>query len=166
MATRATSGAGGPRRRDRLIREREHDTYKSRGKLPDPTVCPECEAVFRRGRWRWGTAAFDAPRTMCPACRRVADRYPAGYVEVRGRLLDARRDEILHLIQNIEAREKSNHPLKRIIETEEGEDGIVVTTTDMHLARNIGQALRRACQGTVNYEYTKEGNVLRVTWEG
>jgi NMD protein affecting ribosome stability and mRNA decay len=165
MGRSATIGGTGPRRRDRLIREREHDTYKSRGKLPDPTVCPECQAVFRRGRWRWGTGAFDAPRTTCPACRRIADRYPAGYVELRGHFANARRDEILHLIQNVEAREKSNHPLKRIMDTEERADGIVVTTTDMHLARNIGEALKRACRGTVDYQYTKEGNVLRVTWE-
>ena len=166
MGKRATIGGTGQRRRDRLIREREHDTYKSRGKLPDPTVCPECQAVFRRGCWRWGPGLSEAPRTTCPACRRIADRYPAGYVELRGDSVRHQREELLRLIQNVEAREKAKHPLKRIMATEDREDGMVVTTTDMHLARNLGEALQRACRGAVDYEYTKEGNVLRVTWEG
>ena len=27
----------------------EHDSYKAKGKLPDPTRCPECGAVYQRG---------------------------------------------------------------------------------------------------------------------
>ncbi|HZR45536.1 MAG TPA: hypothetical protein VFA47_02435 [Candidatus Manganitrophaceae bacterium] len=39
-------------RRDRIThwlglqKEYLHDTYKSRGKRPEPTVCPQCRAVF------------------------------------------------------------------------------------------------------------------------
>jgi hypothetical protein len=33
-------------RGDRLIRERIHDPYKMRLKLPDPTLCPDCGAVL------------------------------------------------------------------------------------------------------------------------
>ena len=39
-------------RRDRLPLETVMDSYKARGKLSEPTVCPECGAVFRSGRWR------------------------------------------------------------------------------------------------------------------
>jgi hypothetical protein len=38
-------------RRGRPIREREHDPYKSESKLPEPTVCPQCQAVYHAGRW-------------------------------------------------------------------------------------------------------------------
>jgi hypothetical protein len=43
-------------RRDRLIREHVHDPYKTRLKLPEPTVCPQCGAVFNEGRWHWAPA--------------------------------------------------------------------------------------------------------------
>ena len=38
-------------RRDRLIHEHVHDPYKTRLQLPEPTVCPQCGAVFHEGRW-------------------------------------------------------------------------------------------------------------------
>ena len=43
------------RRQDRLIHEWVHDPYQSKRKLPDPTVCPQCGAVFHQGRWTWLT---------------------------------------------------------------------------------------------------------------
>ena len=43
--------------RDKLPRsafqERVQDTYKTKGKLPEPTVCPQCGAVYHKGRWQW-----------------------------------------------------------------------------------------------------------------
>ena len=42
-----------PVRRDKLIQERVHDTYKIWGKLPEPTECPDCGAVWHKGRWQW-----------------------------------------------------------------------------------------------------------------
>ena len=39
---------GNERRGERMIRERVHDPYKTRLKLPDPTVCPRCGAVFHK----------------------------------------------------------------------------------------------------------------------
>ena len=38
-------------RGDRLIRKHVHDPYKTRLKLPDPTLCPQCGAVYSKGRW-------------------------------------------------------------------------------------------------------------------
>ena len=42
-----------PIRHDRLIQEYRHDAYKSKHKLPEPTVCPVCGAVYHDGRWQW-----------------------------------------------------------------------------------------------------------------
>ncbi len=78
-------GAG--RRSDRLIRERDHDPYRTRLKLPDPTVCPRCGAVFHKGCWTWEAAPSGANEELCQTCRRVKDGYPAGVVTLRGAFL-------------------------------------------------------------------------------
>ena len=50
-----------------LLKEYVHDTYKSRGKLPEPTLCPRCGAVYRRGKWTWAPRPARAHQTICPA---------------------------------------------------------------------------------------------------
>lgn len=151
-------------RRDRLIHEREHDPYKARRHLHDPTACPDCGAVFRDGRWRWGSAPFDAPRALCPACQRARDRYPAGLVTLRGDFVRAHREELLHLARAVEAREKAEHPIQRILDVEDQEEGLLLTTADMHLARAIGEAIHHAHHGELDFHYVEEDSRLRVTW--
>ena len=40
-------------RRDRRTEERVHESPTSPERLPDPTHCPHCHAVFHHERWRW-----------------------------------------------------------------------------------------------------------------
>lgn len=164
VAIKAPEGFRRIRRNNRLIQERVHDTYKSRAKLPEPTRCPDCGAVYRAGRWRWGPAEAAAHEERCPACHRVHDRFPAGYVAIGGEFLEAHRDEIIHLLRNVEAREKAEHPLERLMAIEDGADGLLVTTTAPHHARAIGGALEHAFRGKLEYHYNKEDRLLRVHW--
>ena len=127
-------------------------------------TCPQCGAVFEGGRWRWGMAPASAYEEPCPACHRIHDRYPAGYVTLTGEFFAAHRDEILNLVRNCEVREKAEHPLERIMGIEDIEGGVLVTTTDTHLARYIGESLHAAEKGQLHYEYNKEDNLLRVKW--
>jgi hypothetical protein len=92
------------------------------------------------------------------------DRVPAAFLTLRGEFLDSHKDEIINLIHNYESREKREHPLKRIMGREEQADGTVITFTDAHLARGIGEALHNAYEGEIDYQYTKEDIMLRVTW--
>jgi hypothetical protein len=101
---------------------------------------------------------------MCPACRRIEDKVPAAFLELSGDFLAEHRDEILNLIRNLEAREKAEHPLKRLMAITESEDGLSVTFTDAHLARGAGEAIHHAYEGELDYEYTKEDTMLRVSW--
>ncbi len=153
------------RRRDRLIREREHDPYMVRGKLPDPTACPECGVTYRAGRWVWGAPPAGAHEALCPACQRIRDDYPGGYLALAGDFLGEHRAEILGLARNVEEREKGQHPLKRIMRIEEQEGEVAIATTDPDLARAIGEAVYDAYKGELEYAYTDEGNVLRVRWQ-
>lgn len=151
-------------RRDELRDELVHDAYRLKAKLPEPTCCPDCGVIYSGGRWNWGLAVEGAREERCPACQRVHDRYPAGYVVLTGEFLAGHRDEVLQLARHREAREKAEHPLERIMDVEETAGGLRITTTDTHLARDIGEAVHAAYKGELSYHYNKEENLLRVHW--
>ena len=162
--TKAASRGFRPVRRDRLIQEQRHDTYRSKRKLREPTVCPACGALYKAGIWTWGTPPEDAHPHPCPACLRIEDDYPAGFVMLRGTFLDDHRDDILNLVRNEESRRKVEHPLERIMKIDALEDAVVIHTTDIHLARRIGEAIQHAYAGELEYHYEDDEHHLRVTW--
>lgn len=151
-------------RHDKLFQEKAHDAYKPKGKLVEPTVCLQCKAVFEHGRWRWGEAREGARKAICPACHRIHDHFPAGYIMLGGAFFKAHRNEVLSLVHNHETRERTEHPLQRIMAVEEEGDEALITTTDIRLARNIGEALHRAYQGELEYHYNPSEDLLRVNW--
>jgi len=152
-------------RHDGIFQEKVHDAYKAKVKPAEPSVCPQCGAVFHEGRWQWSKAPAGAHSETCPACHRIHDHFPAGYLTLDGAFFHAKRDEIMHLVHNHEKRERAEHPLKRIMAVEEQKDGAtLVTTTDIHLARGMGEALHHAYQGELEFHYNPEQNLLRVNW--
>ena len=164
MKTTVPTAGFHPIRRDQLRPERVHDTYKLRGKLAEPAVCPDCGAVYHGGRWQWTARQDGAHETACPACQRTKDRFQAGLVEVGGPYFAAHRDELLRLLRHREEKEKGEHPLARIIAVEDAAEGVLVTTTDIHLARDLGEALHHAHQGELEFHYNQGENLLRVHW--
>ncbi len=152
-------------RMDRRIREHIHDPYKTRLKLPEPTICPGCGAMYQKGRWRWAAhPPVDAHKEMCQACHRAMDKYPAGTLTLTGGFVDSHKTEILHLVRNQEELEKNEHPLHRIMDIEQGPGRIVVKTTDIHLPRRIGEAVHHAFHGDLDFHYEEEAYLLRVNW--
>jgi NMD protein affecting ribosome stability and mRNA decay len=141
------------------------DPYRAAAKPPEPTACPTCQAVFKEGRWTWDRVPDDAHEQNCPACQRIQDRFPAGYVMIKGEFLADHRDEIIALISSKEEREKSEHPLQRIMAIENVREGLQVTTTDSHLARGIGQALHDAYKGDLKLRYSRDEDLLRAVWK-
>ena len=160
-----TSGFGKITRHDNLFQEQVHDAYKAKGKLHEPSVCTQCGAVFHDGRWQWLAAPKEAHRVTCPACHRMHDHYPAGFVNLKGEFFQAHRDEIMSLVHHHEQREREEHPLQRIMAIEAKPDETLITTTDIHLARGMGEALHHAYQGDLEFHYNPEQNLLRVNWE-
>jgi NMD protein affecting ribosome stability and mRNA decay len=149
---------------ERMYGERLEDPYQARGKYSEPTVCPDCGAVYHDGRWRWAAAAANAHEQRCPACQRIQDGQPAAILTLRGDFLPAHRDEILHLIENYEKKERPEHPLQRVMAISDEDDATVVAFTDMHIARAVGEALHSAYEGELDYEHNEKTTVFRVNW--
>jgi len=155
-----------PERHARLVREEIHDTYKLRGKLEEPTRCPQCGAVYHSGRWSRTTAPVENSREqLCSACHRINDNYPAGKVSLSGSFVTHHKDELIALARNIEATETSEHPMNRIMNISEAPGLLVLTTTDVHLPRRIGHAIRSAWEGELKIHFDKEGYSASVLWE-
>lgn len=157
-----------PIRRDQLRQEREHDSYKQKQKPPEPSACPECQAFYHAGRWQWGIKPAGAHEHLCPACQRTHDEYPAGFVYVAGDFFTHHRQEMISLIQHHAQKERAEHPLSRIMAIQEDQmngGGIIITTTDLHLARDLGDALHHAYQGELDFHYNDSEKLLRVHWK-
>lgn len=155
---------GAPVRGAGVIVEREHDAYRADHKPPEPTVCPQCAATYHAGRWQWTAAPAGAHEEMCPACRRIHDEFPAGYVTLDGAYFREHRDELMQLLDHRAEHAKAEHPLQRVMAIEDTADGVVITTTDTHLARGLGEALHHAHQGELKLRYEDAQNLVRVHW--
>ena len=160
-----TPPGGVIRYRDRIFEDKRIDPYQARGKYKEPTRCGSCGAVFHRGRWQWGDAPEESASVSCPACQRIHDKLPAGTVTLEGPFVAAHRDELLHLIRNEAKREGAEHPVHRIMAIEEEAERIVVTTTDIHLPRRIGEALKSAWSGETQFQYGEDEYSARVHWK-
>ncbi|MGZ5080196.1 MAG: BCAM0308 family protein [Usitatibacter sp.] len=148
-----------------LDRRREEDHYRESAKPPEPSECPKCHASFVGGRWTWEKAPADSFEHTCPACRRIEDKFPAGYVTIKGEFFPEHRDDILHLIRNHEKKEMANRPLQRIMAIEDTREGTEVTTTDSHLARGIAEALHEAYKGELKLRYSRDENLVLASWK-
>lgn len=150
--------------RDSLPRKAEQrDTYKVKRTLPEPTLCPGCGAVFTEGQWQWRELS-NAHESLCPACHRQQDNSPAGFITISGDFVATHETEILEIVHHEEQREKVEHPLKRVMNIEKLSGGFLVTTTDSHLARGIGEALYQAYRGQLDFDSGPKDNLLLVHW--
>lgn len=151
-------------RSDQLYKPAPKDIYKSDGKLKEPTVCVNCNALYQGGRWTWGIPETTAASTTCPACQRLLDNAPAGFVAIDKAFYEGHRKEILELVRATEEREKTEHALERIMAISEEPDQLLVTTTGTHLANRIGHALTGAYKGKASFDYDDSQTRLDVNW--
>ncbi len=152
-------------RKDKLIKEKRHDVYQEGKKWPEPTFCTQCGAVFAKGRWSWNKIPKIANKTICPACKRSTGNYPAGYIELRGAFFKKNHGVIVNLIRNTEKQEQHLHPLERIMSVKVMNDHTLITTTGIHIARRIGNALSRSYKGDYSFHYGESEKSIRVYWE-
>ena len=95
-------------KKDRSVRARKHDRYIAKGKLQEPSVCRECQAVYHKGRWVWGAVPSDSQEVMCPACERIRDHAPSGVLLLTGEFVVKHRNQVLGLARNEEVRRRPN----------------------------------------------------------
>ena len=151
---------------ERAYDKRNEDSYQSKGKYQEPSVCTGCGAIFKKGHWSWGVAEANAHKHICPACQRIHDRVPAGVLTISGDFFPQHQQEILNLIHNTEAKEKSQHPLQRIMNLSMEEDGVTtITLTDFHITKAIVDAMQHAYQGDSEVHFADKDNVMRANWK-
>jgi hypothetical protein len=74
------------------------------------------------------------------------------------------KEDILQLARHQEEAEKREHPMNRIMSVQEGPNAIVIETTDIHLPRRIGEAVRRAYHGELSEHFEPDAYFVRVNW--
>lgn len=176
MATTRPGRGSGGRRGGQAVPVRQNlpestDPYSPRFDPGEIAACTECHALYQRRHWFFDEAAYfretmqpETRMVLCPACQKIRDRYAEGRVTLHtSPFLTAHKEEILHLIRNEEERAKGINPLGRIIAITEGDDGVVVTTTNEKLAQRIGRTLKSSYQGQTTYHWS-EPQLLSVEW--
>ena len=106
-------------------------------------------------------SADGPPWTKLPARLESTDTW----VSLSGRFLDLHGEEILGLARNEESRKKAEHALERIMQINQRKGETVITTTDIHLARRIGEAVHHAYASELDYHYGEAENRLQVNWK-
>lgn len=137
----------------------------------EPALCVSCGAVYANKRWTTADAEHGhEPKnwreTTCPACVQAHGGVPGGYVYLEGAFLVAHRDDIERLLRNEADRAAEDNPLGRImLWNENGYGKVTLSTTTEHLAQRLGHALEKAYDGKVEYDFSHENKLARVTWK-
>jgi hypothetical protein len=142
-----------------------NNSHLAQASLPDPSVCEQCHALYHHDHWQWNPAPDDAHRTLCPACVRIRDKLPMGYVSIEGRFAREYRNELHLLIQHTAKQASIEDPMQRVISIDEQSDGMQVTTTYVQLARQIGEVLRSTYKGDLDFHYNESEGSLRIRWQ-
>lgn len=142
--------------------------------ISEPALCKECGAVYANRRWTAPDSESvnerdkhwrPARETICPACEQRRSGEPRGFVFLDGDFFVAHRREIEQLLNNEAERAAVDNPLARILESKPGEGHkLTVSTTTEHLAQRLGHALEKAYGGNVQYDFSHENKLARVSW--
>lgn len=145
--------------------------FASRRKPDGPAICTRCHAYLETSRWHYDERRYrelaEQPgidAMVCPGCTRVERRLYEGEVTVRHRWDIARKEDVLRLIHNEEARERISNPTARIAIVDDRGDELYVLTTTQFLARRIGTELHKAYHGTLKVTPLPRERFSRVVW--
>lgn len=145
---------------------RSLDAYQSKVGVSGAAYC-KCGAVFSNKRWHFaerGTTPHGEQQVVCPACRRIADRNPAGIVSLKGSFFATHKAEIDNLIKNTAEAAVMKNPLGRIMDISSGKDDLTITTTDVKLAQKIGREVFKSHGGELQFTWSHAESPVRIFW--
>ena len=162
--TSKSSGQGSSReRRWELDRSKSHLGAEPERKASAALLCEHCGVVLQGGRWSWiDPPPEGARRGSCPACTRIRERKPAGTIRLRGEDFATHQEEIAGLARNQEELERPEHPLERMIQVQATPDGLILTTTGVHLARRIANGLERRFHRQARIRYPGQPETVHI----
>ena len=140
------------------------------GRLPEPSGCERCGAIFSRRVWRRRRSATAAlleriQWTTCPACRQASAGVGQGRVLVRGPYAELHAAAIRRRIENVAARAAYTQPERRVSAIERRPDGALeVLATSQKLAHRIVRELKKAFGGRAAYAWSDDGTLF-ATWQ-
>jgi NMD protein affecting ribosome stability and mRNA decay len=147
------------------------DPYLPKGGSEDMALCKKCHSIYHNKRWSIDEKLYrekvNLPSTSfvtCPACQKIKDNFPGGLVTLTGAFLQEHKDEIINLIKNEEERARGFNPLERIMKISNGSGKVEISTTNEKLAQRIGKKIKKAFSGEVEYKWSQDTKLLRVTW--
>jgi len=150
--------------RPRGVQSRRPGVFERTAKAAGAFVCDDCGVVQHAGKWSWGAPPLtELAGGRCPACQRIRERYPAGTIRLHPAFLE-HREEIKQLARNVEQAEKAEHPLERLMEMQESEGDLVITTTGIHIARQIAHKLARRFHQRARLRYADDEGLVHVDW--
>jgi NMD protein affecting ribosome stability and mRNA decay len=150
---------------------RSTDVYLPKGGSKETALCRKCGAIYRNKRWSLDEeeaktlkAGGTAVTVTCPACQRMADSNPAGIVTFSGGYLLEHWDDILNIVQRVEAVSRAKNPLGRIMEINQEESTLTIATTEEKLAQKLGREVYKAHKGELHYQWSHDQHFVRVSW--
>ena len=88
----------------------------------------------------------------------------AGAVRISGNFISDHEEEILNLIKREGKLSEERNSRARITKIEKANGGIIVETSDQHLAMKIGKSLQSAYKGEHQYKYRDGDKFIEVNW--
>ncbi len=134
-------------------------------------ICPSCYAVCIDEKWRFdeemrerGMRDRDWTRGLCPGCERVARGHIDGVVHLSGGFLRKHKEEAKNLIRSVADKKLKKNIAARIAHIEEGEEQIIIQTTDRALAERLGKEFEKAYHGNLDIKWQEGSSFARVYW--
>lgn len=151
--------------RPRGVQARNARAFARTRKAGGALVCRGCGVVQHAGKWYRGAPPLAKLEPgLCPACKRVRDGYPAGTIRLHPSFL-RHLEEIGRLVRNVERAERAEHPLERLMEIGESGGKLVITTTGIHLARQIAHKIARRFHRKARLRYADQEDLVHVDWD-